>query len=119
MRKFLIMLMLAWLPVQVSWAAVSVYCQHEDEATQASRAHPGHHEHEHSDAAQALDDAPAGTGKPAAHPDCSVCHSSVAVMPAVHAGTQAAAPARITALLPLAHPAPLPFRPERPNWSPA
>jgi len=44
MRRFLILVMLCLLPLQVSWAAVSDYCGHEQgKAAQ----HFGHHDHDH------------------------------------------------------------------------
>mgnify|MGYP006898455926 CR=1 FL=1 len=44
MRRFLILVMLCLLPLQVSWAAVSDYCGHEQEK---AAQHFGHHDHDH------------------------------------------------------------------------
>ncbi len=126
MRKFLLILLLAWLPAQSVWAAVSVYCQHEQTRSTRS-AHVGHHEHEHgsSTAAPAVTpapnapagsaDAPAGAG----HPDCSVCHGAAGVVSALRADTVLDSPAHIAAPSRPALPAPPSVRPERPNWQPA
>lgn len=43
-RRIVFILLLAILPVQFSWAAVSAYCRHE---TGAAAKHFGHHEHQH------------------------------------------------------------------------
>lgn len=44
MRRVLIIFMLILMPVQLSWAAVASYCEHE---VRVSEAHLGHHEHQH------------------------------------------------------------------------
>lgn len=44
MQRFLVLIMLCLLPLQISWAAVANYCGHEqDKAAQ----HFGHHDDEH------------------------------------------------------------------------
>ena len=44
MRRFLVLIMMCLLPLQISWAAVSDYCGHaQEEATH----HFGHHDDEH------------------------------------------------------------------------
>lgn len=44
MRRLLVLIMLCLLPLQISWAAVAVYCGHEQgKAAQ----HIGHHDAEH------------------------------------------------------------------------
>lgn len=74
MKKFFLLLLLFVLPLQMSWAAASAYCLHEEgKAAQ----HPGHHSHQHK--ASADDEAQADTGKDLktkakAHSDCNVCH---------------------------------------------
>jgi hypothetical protein len=44
MKKYLAIFLLLLLPMQMSWAAVTGYCQHE---TEVSSKHLGHHSHEH------------------------------------------------------------------------
>lgn len=44
MRRLFLILMLLILPVQVSWGAASVYCNHE---SGAAAKHFGHHSHQH------------------------------------------------------------------------
>ena len=125
MRKFLLILLLAWLPAQSVWAAVSVYCQHE-ELQSARSAHVGHHEHEHESSAApagtSAPDAPAGSADApagAGHPDCSVCHGTAGVVSASRANAVRNSPAHIAAPARPALPGPPSVRPERPNWQPA
>lgn len=121
MRRFLAIVLLALLPLQLSWSAVASYCGHETE----SAGHFGHHDHaHHSDAAHDADgpaegDAPAAEALGAAHADCSHCHGSCSVMPMV----QQAAPTVAASALPRAGTGPAsgaqtPDRPERPQWPP-
>lgn len=114
MRRWLSILLLALLPLQLSWAAVSVYCQHE---TGAAAQHFGHHEHQHHADDKAKDNnAPRTLG--AVDADCPTCHAGCATalhetpaMPVmystsdVHTGQQF--------LLSSPHPT----LPERPNWA--
>ena len=113
-RKFLVIFLLAWMPMQLTWAAVSVYCKHE-RAQSSQSAHPGHHEHEHV--------TPADSGMPAdaatAHPDCSVCHTTT-TLPAMGALMDlAAATQSLLRFVASAFPVPPPGAPDRPNWRPA
>ncbi len=70
MRKCLAIFLLVFMPLQLSWAAVASYCQHE---TGASAKHFGHHDHQHkaADGRDAAPDAKTGGGDP----DCASCHA--------------------------------------------
>lgn len=73
-KKLFLILLLAILPYQFSWAVAGAYCQHEQGT--ASQ-HFGHHAHQH----EAKADAPegkAGMGK--LHSDCSSCHGAGCVV---------------------------------------
>ena len=72
MCKWLAILLLVLMPLQLSWAAVGAYCQHE--RGQAA-SHAGHHTHEHQP--QAESDVPAGEKgvMPSADADCVTCHA--------------------------------------------
>jgi hypothetical protein len=78
-RRWILVLLLAVLPLQFAQAVAAAYCAHEK--TMAKQ-HIGHHEHEHQetagDAAGSTavdtDDKPAG----AADPDCEYCQLSCA-----------------------------------------
>lgn len=82
MRRWFAVLLLALLPLQFSWAAVTAYCEHESEAQSQ---HLGHHEHSHAGSA-GIDNGsqPAGQEGPAAPDvDCGHCHGSCCSMPAL------------------------------------
>lgn len=77
-KKFLLILLLMILPLQYSWSAAAVYCQHE----QGSSMHFGHHSHQH----KAQVDEPDGQAKSKnVHGDCEYCHlfSHATLLPAV------------------------------------
>jgi hypothetical protein len=107
MRRWLVIFLLVLLPLQLSWAAVAPYCQHEADATTQ---HFGHHQHKHQAAtADELSAADAGDiASFAVDADCSACHAGcAAAMAAFPSLALDAAPA-------------LPGSPkgqrERPNW---
>lgn len=70
MKRLLLILLLAVLPLQMSWAAVTGYCQHESgKAAQ----HFGHHDHKH----QASGESQPSKGKLGVNDnDCGYCHLS-------------------------------------------
>ena len=112
MRRFLILVMLCLLPLQVSWAAVSDYCGHEQgKAAQ----HFGHHDHDHKAVSEK-----SNSGKQPGKLDCGHdhCHLSgflgLLTELVVHASVPPTLPAlrgdeRIYSSL-------APDRLERPNW---
>ncbi|MFY7916691.1 MAG: cation efflux protein, CzcI family [Rubrivivax sp.] len=118
MRRWFLILLLAVLPLQFSWAAVATYCGHE---TGAQAKHLGHHEHQHTDQAGVdKDSAPADQSVPAGFDfDCGHCH-----------GTGACVPVPMDGMAPLtlaSHPLTLVVGrlhtvaqtpPERPQWLP-
>ncbi len=75
MRRWLLVLLLVLLPLQLTWAAVGVYCTHERQPTAQ---HLGHHQHEHAASASGqaistfVDVASVGH-------DCGVCHANCSV----------------------------------------
>ncbi len=132
MRRWLVLLLLAILPLQLSWAAMAGYCQHEK--APAQRSHFGHHAHEHGQAGEpvaglhavAVDDAtdpgpeqdPPGQGSVSAlDEDCAYCHLGCA-QPLITEpigpwpGTPSPQVAAVNAL-PESHIASVP---ERPDW---
>jgi hypothetical protein len=119
MRRFLAVILLAMLPLQFSWAAVATYCAHESRGD----GHFGHHEHRHhadagSDAGLDAEADAAGDKAPGALDlDCGQCHGQCSVMPTLSAtvpGALATEPSR--AFTDKAGGAPVPTRPERPQW---
>ncbi|MDZ5457563.1 cation efflux protein, CzcI family [Azohydromonas lata] len=118
MRRWLLVLLLALLPLQLSWAAVATYCQHE----KVQAGHFGHHEHQHHDqgAAQAKDGHGGKKSPLTADNDCGICHLGHAQTllgdaPALAPPTLPPRVARHDALPP-SH---VPALPERPDRRPA
>ena len=119
MRRWLLIFLVVLLPMQLSWAAVASYCQHESGVTTQ---HVGHHEHQHeTDAAASADTrdtsaSPNATG--AVDVDCGTCHAGCGtalfeLVPLLVISFSSQAH-RAPALHLASHPASLP---ERPNWA--
>lgn len=104
-------MLLTILPFQASWAAVAVYCQHE----QVTAPHFGHHEHQHE---QAHADDEQNGGSMTLHADCVACHGLAAafVIPMADTSTfPSLAQAYLSSTSYLK--SILPTRPEKPQWS--
>lgn len=77
MRRLVFVFLLIWFPLQISWAAVSSYCQHEKGA---AAQHFGHHDHVHH--APSVDDKSGSDPKGkdghfqngSVDNDCASCH---------------------------------------------
>jgi hypothetical protein len=67
MHRVLALLFLFIVPLQMSYAAVSAYCEHEARAAQNE--HVGHHAHQHHESPDGNDKY---SGK--LDPDCAQCH---------------------------------------------
>jgi len=110
MRRLFILLLIAFLPFQATWAAAAAYCLHETGAVVQD--HFGHHEHVHHDTADRAE------AKKAVHTDCTVCHMIAlqAVLNGPHA-VSIGPPAhpRSPALPEFLAAAPVSL-PERPQW---
>ncbi len=116
MKRYLIIFLLIFLPLQFTWAAVKSYCAHENgNAAQ----HVGHHEHQHK-----AEKAEPSVLDPAnfnlADPDCAACHTGCTSSAGVCITSSQFPNLSNQALNEvdyLAHlPSPLPTRPERPQW---
>jgi hypothetical protein len=75
MHRWFLIFLLALLPVQWTWAAVSSYCQHESTPV---RQHIGHHVDKHSGAQSDADSASTAEASSVEN-DCGVCHANCAV----------------------------------------
>lgn len=74
MKRLILILLLALVPLQFAWAAAGAYCQHEQGS---SSFHFGHHAHTH----QTKNDSPdSKTKQVKAHPDCGSCHAPANVI---------------------------------------
>jgi hypothetical protein len=72
MFRWLMVVLLVVVPLQLAWAAGAAYCGHE--STVAGAKHLGHHEHVHlsgTDGAAAVD---AVNPSSSFHADCETCH---------------------------------------------
>jgi len=114
MRRWLTILLLVLIPLQLTWAAAASYCQHE---SGAATKHFGHHEHRHQAKAGEPDQGKTkslGT----VDVDCSFCHACCAAIPA---GKHDVPPLGIASLSVTSHldgsVSAFPSRPERPNWA--
>lgn len=114
MRRWLTIFLLVFLPLQLSWAAGSVYCQHE---TGSAAQHFGHHEHQHTVDAERADNS-SSKANGSIDADCGTCHAgcstaifeplsvlTVGVTSDMHTGHQ------------FRTSSPPPSLPERPNWA--
>ena len=69
MRRFVLIILMAFLPLQLSWGAAASYCQHEQSA---GVSHFGHHDHQHRAAPVSADKATADAGISIDN-DCGIC----------------------------------------------
>lgn len=115
MKRLLIILLLAILPLQATWAAVATCCQHEKEV--AFR-HVGHHEHQHEHGhEQVHSQEQQKDSSVKVHTDCLTCHGLAAamIMPTVDA-TRVEASSLVSAS-PDSRLKSIPSsRPEKPQW---
>jgi len=113
-KRLLLIFLLAILPLQYSWAAAAVYCQHE----KTPSTHFGHHTHEHHEQAGDTDHKGNHQGKIAkADNDCGVCHLSAqpsfpGAVPAIVLPDRAAPPGDSTPY----YSSHIPDRPAKPDW---
>lgn len=113
MRRFLLIVLLAFLPLQSIWAAAAGYCGHEA-APQAS--HFGHHAHQHQDPG-AQPDSGSGLVKALLDLDCHSCHGVCSAMALERSDPPLWLPSQRPSLwVRSVLPVPSPERPERPNW---
>ncbi|WP_076591340.1 cation efflux protein, CzcI family [Herminiimonas arsenitoxidans] len=114
MQRLLVILMLLIVPLQISWAAAAVYCQHE---INPATVHFGHHEHKH---VASLSDEKADVPKSssASDIDCAFCHLGGIAIAEIPAAILISDVVNATSRMPdnsvLA--SILPPRPERPKW---
>lgn len=115
MRRWLSILLLAFLPLQFSWAEVGVYCQHE---TGAAAKHFGHHDHQHkADASQCDKADPKASG--GIDNDCGACHAgcTAAIFGEIQISSLAYASAVVDGYRHSLNASPH-YQLERPNWAP-
>lgn len=112
MRRLFAIFLLVLLPLQLSWASVAVYCQHE---TGGQAKHFGHHDHQHQAGDSDADTQLSG----GVDNDCGTCHAGCAI--AIFGETQISSPAYASATIDdyqhSLNTSPH-YQPERPNWVP-
>ena len=115
MRRYVILFLLVLMPLQLSWAAVGSYCDHES-GQQAQ--HLGHHPHQHTEGKGAADNKPGNIKQPGGtHADCSVCHAGAAIASVDESSTPgSSAGAKSISWCSDHAPSALKDRPERPKW---
>ncbi|CDG85369.1 hypothetical protein [Janthinobacterium agaricidamnosum] len=113
MKKFFLIMLLFVLPLQLSWAAASAYCMHEE--GKAAR-HLGHHGHQH----QAKSDQPAEKKSPGQpHSDCNFCHGiGQASLPAPASLMLQRQGSVAIAASPFFYASHIPDGPKPPDWTP-
>lgn len=115
MRRILLIFLVVMMPLQLGWAAVSSYCQHE---SGAAAKHFGHHEHQHQQASKASDtDQGKGKAFGTVDADCHFCHACSPVILSNAADVISLVTKPLFAMraadVSRSNPSP---RPERPNW---
>lgn len=116
MRRWLAIILFAFLPFQLSWAAVASYCEHE---TTTESSHLGHHEHQHNaDLTEGADEGADGQKAPGSVDlDCGHCHGSCAAMPLPAAAVLPLLnTSRLAPLAAVFERAYAPTPPDRPQW---
>ncbi|MDQ3261852.1 MAG: hypothetical protein M3Q00_13935 [Pseudomonadota bacterium] len=114
-RRLAVVFLLLLVPLQLSWAAVTAYCEHE---TKAASHHIGHHEHKHqADQSNTHDDPASGSKSSNFDADCGICHAGCSmalcgeIAAADFAGTNV-----VFARPPTFHLTLISSKPERPKW---
>lgn len=91
LRRLVLILLLAILPVQWTWAAAASVCQHESIAA-GETPHFGHHEHQHHDDGAGVD-----IDGPGVDTDCPSCHFAAPALLTPQAEAQPPLPAAAAA----------------------
>ncbi len=114
MRRWIAILLMIVLPLQLSWAVAANYCQDEQGQDEQHFGHHVHQDHDTVDAAKKL-----AKGKPQADRDCG-CSGHLCGAHLLPAGWRALpmfSEESLNALVPRAYRSSDPPRIERPNWS--
>jgi hypothetical protein len=112
MKRIFLILMLVLLPFQMTWAAATAYCEHEQGK---SAQHFGHHVHNHDFSGEKNQSGKSKLGQSDA--DCGYCHLSHANIVSVHTPTLTfPKPSLLVATTPHSYVSYIPDRPSKPNW---
>jgi hypothetical protein len=117
MTRFVALLLATMLSLQLGWAAVGKYCEHETVPKGAQ--HFGHHAHEHESSHEAdKADNDKNAGRAAFDSDCSFCYASTPATMASQQPRFPEIPLREAWVPPAsnAHASALARAPDRPQW---
>ena len=124
MKNLALIWLIAFLPIQMTWAAVSVYCTHHEDDKAAQHfghhgdEHEGHHDYEHEDVIAADND----SGQPDSQKTTEQSHGhhhhggTLGMMTFVWLPTHDASSTETTPGLQALISSLPPSQPERPNW---
>jgi hypothetical protein len=114
MRRLFMIFLLVFMPLQLGWAAMASYCQHE---SGAAAKHFGHHERQHQANAGEHDQSKPKSSLGTVDADCSFCHACCSTIlidtqciPLTGTVSQSVMWHRDNSI------SAFPSRPERPNW---
>lgn len=114
MRRWFLIFLVAFLPMQLTWAAVASYCQHE---IGVGTKHLGHHLQQHRAHTEPTDTGRSNAGT-AVDTDCGICHTGCVTAffePLALLSVAAFLVTGTTHLVLISSPPP--SLPERPNWA--
>lgn len=112
MRRFLVLLMLCLLPLQISWAAAANYCEHEQDKTAQ---HFGHHDDGHK---IPFDIPDKGTQSVSYDPGYDHCHlSSFLGILSAYTFSVCGPLQQLSQCSDCFYPSFAPDKPERPKWT--
>ncbi|MES2299395.1 MAG: cation efflux protein, CzcI family [Pseudomonadota bacterium] len=111
MKRLFLIFLITMLPLQMSWAVASSYCEHENgKAAQ----HLGHHEHKHQASG---DKQPSKSKLGMVDADCGYCHHCCAnIIATPHTSLPVPFAATQVAFEPHRYISPISDAPSRPNW---
>lgn len=112
MKRLVIVFLLVFLPLQMSWGAVTAYCEHE-QGTSAQ--HFGHHAHQHKSTADSAKQSK--DSKLKLDPDCAFCHHGWVKLACGHVFIPAPVAHRDHVIHDVSkYDSYIPDGPQRPNW---
>ena len=113
MRRIILTLMILFLPVQGTWAAVTVYCNHE--TGNGESRHFGHHFHRHQASANGSSTDSSQTG--GIDNDCGFCHLNFKLVHAMSFdGPSNCELSLVNAPCSTRYSSYIPEEPDRPKW---
>ena len=115
-KRLVFILLIVLLPIQMTWAAVSVYCTHHEEGNATQ--HFGHHDDEHEEIATDNNDNSQPDSQKTAEQSHGHHHhgGTLGILSSVSLPTHDASSSDTHTELQARISSPPPSQPERPNW---